>query len=78
MVRAASGDTTVGNFLDGVFFGTTPHVELSKPGALAGEVKAGHAITYWITARTEDGGRADDLTVTDMMPEGITRPRLAA
>lgn len=69
---AAGGNPTIGNFLDGVFFGTAPHVELSKTAAPAGQVEVGDTLTYRITARNQGGGGADGLTVTDRIPDGTT------
>ncbi|MGW2655846.1 DUF7507 domain-containing protein [Streptomyces sp. NPDC001478] len=71
-VSASGGDPTVGNFLDGVFFGTAPHVELSKTAAPAGRAEVGDTLTYRITARNQGGGGAENLTVTDVIPEGTS------
>ncbi|GAA3896688.1 hypothetical protein GCM10022244_03570 [Streptomyces gulbargensis] len=71
-VSAAGGNRSVGNFLDGVFFGTAPHVELTKAAIPAGPLEVGDVITYRITARNEGGGGAEALVLTDRIPEGTT------
>ncbi|MFF5854450.1 isopeptide-forming domain-containing fimbrial protein [Streptomyces sp. NPDC012751] len=69
-VSAAGGNRGVGNFLDGVFFGTAAHVELTKSAIPAGPLEVGDVITYRITARNEGGGAAENLVLTDGIPEG--------
>ncbi|MGW9118133.1 DUF7507 domain-containing protein [Streptomyces sp. NPDC055663] len=71
-VSAAGGNQSVGNFLDGVFFGTAPHIVLTKTAVPTGPLEVGDVITYRITARNEGGGAAEALTVTDAIPAGTT------
>lgn len=71
-VSAAGGNQAVGNFLDGVFFGTAPLVELAKTAIPEGPLEVGEVITYRITARNEGGGAAEALTLTDAIPAGTT------
>lgn len=71
-VAAAGGNQSIGNFLDGVFFGTAPLVVLTKDAVPAGPLDIGDVITYRITARNEGGGAAEALTLTDAVPPGTT------
>lgn len=71
-VSAAGGNRGVGNFLDGIFFGTAPHVTLSKTAVPEGPLDVGDVVTYRITARNEGGGAAERLTLTDVLPAGTT------
>ncbi|MEU3401110.1 hypothetical protein [Streptomyces filamentosus] len=71
-VSAAGGNRGIGNFLDGVFFGTAPHVVLTKTAIPVGPLDAGDVVTYRVTARNEGGGAAERLTLTDVLPPGTT------
>ncbi|MER8232991.1 hypothetical protein [Streptomyces sp. NPDC094049] len=71
-VSAAGGNRGIGNFLDGVFFGTAPYVTLAKAAIPAGPLDVGDVVTYRITARNEGGGAAERLTLTDVLPPGTT------
>ncbi|MER7515627.1 hypothetical protein [Streptomyces sp. NPDC126499] len=71
-VSAAGGNRGIGNFLDGIFFGTAPHVVLTKAAVPAGPLDVGDVVTYRITARNEGGGAAERLTLTDVLPAGTT------
>lgn len=71
-ISAAGGNRGIGNFLDGIFFGTAPYVVLTKSAIPVGPLEVGDVITYRITARNEGGGGADALTLTDAVPEGTT------
>ncbi|MEW5655596.1 hypothetical protein ABGT92_09710 [Streptomyces cinereoruber] len=71
-VSAAGGNRGIGNFLDGVFFGTAPHVVLTKSAVPEGPLDAGDVVTYRITARNEGGGDAERLVLTDVLPPGTT------
>jgi uncharacterized repeat protein (TIGR01451 family) len=71
-VSAAGGNRGVGNFLDGIFFGTAPFVVLTKAAVPAGPLEVGDVVTYRITARNEGGGNAENLVLTDIVPEGTT------
>ncbi|MBD3575229.1 DUF11 domain-containing protein [Streptomyces sp. KD18] len=71
-VAAAGGAPTVGNFLDGVFFGTAPLVVLTKVATPQGPLQVGDVITYRITAKNEGGGAAEALTLSDAIPAGTT------
>ncbi|MFC8172299.1 hypothetical protein ACFUJU_04170 [Streptomyces sp. NPDC057235] len=71
-VSAAGGNRGVGNFLDGIFFGTAPHVVLAKAAVPEGPLDVGDVVTYRITARNEGGGDAERLTLTDVLPAGTT------
>ncbi|WP_059008195.1 DUF7507 domain-containing protein [Streptomyces specialis] len=71
-VSAAGGNQSVGNFLDGVFFGTAPLVVLTKSAIPVGPLEIGDVITYRVTARNEGGGAAEALTLTDDIPAGTT------
>ncbi|MFF4170592.1 isopeptide-forming domain-containing fimbrial protein [Streptomyces sp. NPDC001744] len=71
-LSAAGGNRSVGNFLDGIFFGTAPHVELAKTAVPAGPLEVGDVVTYRITARNEGGGGAENLVLSDVVPQGMT------
>lgn len=71
-VAAAGGNPTVGNFLDGVFFGTAPSVVLTKYAVPDGPVQVGDVLTYRIVARNQGGGNAEALVLTDQVPAGTT------
>ncbi|MFD8611683.1 hypothetical protein [Streptomyces sp. NPDC059631] len=71
-VSAAGGNQSIGNFLDGIFFGTAPDVLLDKTAIPAGPLEVGDVITYRITARNVGGGAAENLVLTDAVPAGTT------
>ncbi|MET2718304.1 hypothetical protein ABXV03_21470 [Streptomyces harbinensis] len=71
-ISAAGGNRGIGNFLDGIFFGTAPHVVLDKAAIPAGPLEVGDVLTYRITARNEGGGTAEALVVTDTIPPGTS------
>ncbi|MFE2043342.1 hypothetical protein ACFXAZ_20930 [Streptomyces sp. NPDC059477] len=71
-IAAAGGNRGVGNFLDGIFFGTAPQVVLGKTAIPAGPLDVGDVITYRVTARNEGGGAAETLVLTDAIPPGTT------
>ncbi|EFK99663.1 cell wall surface anchor family protein [Streptomyces sp. SPB78] len=71
-VSAAGGNQGIGNFLDGIFFGTAPRVELTKIAVPQGPLDVGDVLTYRVTARNEGGGPAENLVLTDVLPEHTT------
>ncbi|MFB0626944.1 hypothetical protein [Streptomyces sp. AB3(2024)] len=71
-ISAAGGNRGIGNFLDGIFFGTAPYVVLDKIAVPAGPLEVGDVVTYRITARNEGGGAAENLALTDAVPQGTT------
>lgn len=71
-VSAAGGNQSIGNFLDGIFFGTAPYVVLTKTAAPTGPLEVGDVITYRVNARNEGGGAAENLVLTDVIPQGTT------
>ncbi|MEU9337211.1 hypothetical protein AB0D49_29305 [Streptomyces sp. NPDC048290] len=71
-IAAAGGNRGIGNFLDGIFFGTAPHIVLHKTAIPAGPLDVGDVLTYRITARNEGGGPAEALVLTDVVPPGTT------
>ncbi|MFI9318260.1 hypothetical protein ACIGXI_00525 [Kitasatospora aureofaciens] len=71
-VSAAGGNQSVGNFLDGIFFGTAPSVTLAKCAIPVGPVQVGDVITYRVVARNQGGGNAENLVLTDAIPAGTT------
>ncbi|WP_331760381.1 hypothetical protein OG285_37675 (plasmid) [Streptomyces sp. NBC_01471] len=71
-ISAAGGNPGIGNFLDGIFFGTAPAVVLTKVAVPAGPLEVGDTVTYRITARNEGGGAAENLVLTDGVPQGTT------
>ncbi|MFD7526130.1 MULTISPECIES: hypothetical protein [unclassified Streptomyces] len=71
-VSAAGGNQSIGNFLDGIFFGTAPYVVLTKTAAPTGPLEVGDVITYRVNARNEGGGAAENLVLTDVVPQGTT------
>ncbi|MFF1285795.1 hypothetical protein ACFVY4_34655 [Streptomyces sp. NPDC058299] len=71
-ISAAGGNRFIGNLLDGIFFGTAPHVLLAKTAIPAGPLEVGDVVTYRVTARNAGGGGADNLVLTDVIPVGTT------
>ncbi|MGV9315078.1 DUF7507 domain-containing protein [Streptomyces sp. NPDC003691] len=71
-ISAAGGNRGIGNFLDGIFFGTAPTIVLEKTAVPMGPLEVGDTLTYRITARNEGGGEAENLVLTDAVPEGTT------
>lgn len=71
-VSAAGGNQSIGNFLDGIFFGTAPYVVLTKTAAPTGPLEVGDVVTYRVNARNEGGGAAENLVLTDVIPQGTT------
>ncbi|MED7949719.1 DUF7507 domain-containing protein [Streptomyces sp. BE303] len=71
-VSSAGGNQSVGNFLDGIFFGTAPAVTLTKYAVPDGPLEVGDIITYRVVVRNEGGGNADALVLTDAVPSGTT------
>lgn len=71
-VASAGGNQSVGNFLDGIFFGTAPSVTLTKYAVPDGPLPVGDVITYRVVARNEGGGNAEALVLTDTVPDGTT------
>lgn len=71
-ISAAGGNRGIGNFLDGIFFGTAAHVVLDKTAIPAGPLEVGDVVTYRITAKNEGGGGADNLILADVIPQGTT------
>jgi uncharacterized repeat protein (TIGR01451 family) len=71
-VSAAGGNGGIGNFLDGIFFGTAPYVVLDKTAIPAGPWEVGDVVTYRVTAKNEGGGAAENLILTDLIPQGTT------
>ncbi|MFJ5774457.1 isopeptide-forming domain-containing fimbrial protein [Streptomyces sp. NPDC093094] len=71
-LSAAGGNRGIGNFLDGIFFGTAAHVVLDKTAVPAGPLEVGDVVTYRVTARNEGGGDAENLVLTDSVPQGTT------
>ncbi|MFJ4681797.1 hypothetical protein [Streptomyces sp. NPDC088789] len=71
-IAAAGGNRGIGNFLDGIFFGTAPRVTLDKAAIPAGPLEVGDVVTYRVTARNEGGGAAENLVLTDAVPPGTT------
>ncbi|MEU8324160.1 hypothetical protein AB0C33_37860 [Nonomuraea sp. NPDC048881] len=71
-ISAAGGNPAIGNFLDGIVFGTAPCVVLTKAAIPEGEVEVGDVITYRVNARNEGGAPADNLVLTDDIPAGTS------
>ncbi|MFD7495527.1 hypothetical protein ACFV8T_24435 [Streptomyces sp. NPDC059832] len=71
-VSAAGGNQSIGNFLDGIFFGTAPYLVLTKTAAPTGPLEVGDVVTYRVNARNEGGGAAENLVLTDVIPQGTT------
>ncbi|MEV6076462.1 hypothetical protein AB0L80_15340 [Streptomyces sp. NPDC052069] len=71
-ISAAGGNQGIGNFLDGVFFGTAPYLVLTKTAIPMGPLEVGDVLTYRITARNEGGGAAEAVVLTDVIPPGTT------
>ncbi|MFF3557984.1 isopeptide-forming domain-containing fimbrial protein [Streptomyces tsukubensis] len=71
-ISAAGGNRGIGNFLDGIFFGTAPYLVLEKSAVPMGPLEVGDTLTYRITAKNEGGGDAENLVLTDTVPAGTT------
>lgn len=71
-ISAAGGNNSVGNFLDGIVFGTAPCVVVTKAAVPDGEVKIGDIITYRVNLRNEGGSPAQNVVLTDKIPTGTT------
>ncbi|MGV9267607.1 DUF7507 domain-containing protein [Kitasatospora sp. NPDC003701] len=71
-VASAGGNQSVGNFLDGIFFGTAPAVTLTKYAVPDGPLQVGDVLTYRVVATNEGGGNAEALVLTDTIPAGTT------
>lgn len=71
-ISAAGGNPGIGNFLDGIFFGTAPYVVLTKTAIPAGPLEVGDVVTYRVTTKNEGGGAAENLVLTDVIPQGTT------
>ncbi|MFD9378674.1 CARDB domain-containing protein [Streptomyces sp. NPDC059999] len=71
-ISAAGGNRGIGNFLDGIFFGTAAYVVLDKTAIPSGPLEVGDVVTYRITAKNEGGGGADNLILTDAIPQDTT------
>ncbi|MFF0575206.1 DUF7507 domain-containing protein [Streptosporangium saharense] len=69
-LSAAGGNRSIGNFLDDVFFGTAPCVIVTKSAVPDGPADVGDVITYRLTARNEGGAVAENVRLTDAIPEG--------
>ncbi|NEM07508.1 DUF7507 domain-containing protein [Geodermatophilus normandii] len=73
-VSASGGNTSVGNFLDGISFGTGPclltteTVATQRGGALT---QVGDVLTYTVTTRNDGGNPARATVVTDELPAGV-------
>ncbi|MEV0622651.1 DUF11 domain-containing protein [Nonomuraea sp. NPDC050404] len=69
-VSAAGGDATVGNFLDGIFFGTAPCVVVSKTVAPETGAGVGDTLTYRVNLKNEGGVPAENVILRDVIPAG--------
>ncbi|MBU6214149.1 MAG: DUF11 domain-containing protein [Actinomycetales bacterium] len=67
-VSTASGDPTVGNFLDDIAFGTPACIVLSKRAQVIGEPVPGGKVRWSITATNKGGGPAESLVINDSLP----------
>ena len=74
-ISAAGGNGAIGNFLDGVQFGTSPCVITAKAVTnLAGTVPAhpGDVLEYAVTATNQGGNDAAAAVITDSIPANTT------
>lgn len=71
-ISAAGGNRGIGNFLDDVFFGTAPCVVVTKNAIPEGPVDVGDVVTYRLTAKNKGGGAAENVRLTDAIPDGTT------
>src|SRR5699024_6417838 len=69
-IDTASGSIAAGNFLDDIFLGTEPCVEVEKTVSPAGEVYVGDELTYEVTVKNSGGDIAADTVLEDAIPEG--------
>lgn len=71
-VSAAGGSQSVGNFLDGIFFGTPPCDLVAKSVTPTGPVLAGAVLTYQVTVTNGGGDLSAGTVLTDDIPAGTT------
>jgi uncharacterized repeat protein (TIGR01451 family) len=69
---SAVGGPTVGNFLDGIFFGTPPCDLVTKTVTPTGPVLAGAVLTYRVTVLNGGGDVSAATILTDVIPAGAT------
>ncbi|MGP4099527.1 DUF7507 domain-containing protein [Nonomuraea sp. KM90] len=71
-VSAAGGDSTIGNFLDGIFFGTAPCVVVTKSVEPETGAGVGDTITYRVNLKNEGGVPAENVILRDVIPAGTS------
>ncbi|MEU6797426.1 DUF11 domain-containing protein [Nonomuraea wenchangensis] len=71
-VKAAGDDPSVGNFLDGIFFGTGPCVVATKSAEPATGAGVGDTITYRVTITNQGGVPAENVILRDVIPAGTS------
>jgi uncharacterized repeat protein (TIGR01451 family)/LPXTG-motif cell wall-anchored protein len=69
-VRTASGNATLGNFLDAIEFGTSACLITTKSVAGPNPAQAGDELTYTVKVTNSGGAAALDAVVTDEIPDG--------
>lgn len=67
-VSTATGNPTVGNFLDDIAFGTPACVELTKQVTVIGDAVPGSRLRWTVTATNRGGAPATGLTISDSAP----------
>jgi uncharacterized repeat protein (TIGR01451 family) len=76
-ISTASGNASIGNFLDNITFGNAPCLSTTKtvndltPGA-GGLIRPGDTLRYTVTANNSGGDVASNATVTDPVPANTT------
>ncbi|MCM0622224.1 hypothetical protein [Nocardioides bruguierae] len=74
-VSAAGGNTSIGNFLDAISFGTAPCLTSTLTAdtpAGDGTAHVGDVVTYRLTTTNNGGNPADDVWFENALPAGTT------
>ena len=74
-VSTARGNATVGNFLDGISFGTGACLVATESVAAPGggtTANVGETLTYTVTATNGGGNPAKSTVLRDVLPAGVT------
>ncbi|GLZ80218.1 hypothetical protein Afil01_50250 [Actinorhabdospora filicis] len=71
-VSTASGNDSMGNFLDDITFGTPACVIATKSADADGPLAAGDELAYTVRVRNDGGSAAGNPVVRDAIPAGAT------
>jgi uncharacterized repeat protein (TIGR01451 family) len=68
---SSTGGATIGNFLDGIVFGTSACLTAATTASTT-SANVGDLVTYTVTARNEGGNPALSTVLADDLPAGVT------